>query len=129
MFFVWQLREIKFAIPGKGFPFSKYSPVTLHYSPATAILNENPDISFSLDYIILIYVQPIKVSQCTGNLTEHPDRVLCTCTASIIIVSLFDENQNKLRNVRRAEMLALPNMQFGPPFFPIPFNFSICASK
>ena len=103
MFFVWQLQEIKLAIrqhekpsqqglkrkisklifklfPGKGFTLSKYSPVTLHYSPATAILNENPDtcIFFSLDYIILIYVQPIKVSQCTGNVTEHPDRVTCT---------------------------------------------------
>ena len=27
---------------GKGFALSKYSPVTLHYSPATAILNETP---------------------------------------------------------------------------------------
>ena len=25
---------------GKGFALSKYSPVTFHYSPATAILNE-----------------------------------------------------------------------------------------
>ena len=145
MFFVWQLQEIKLAIrqhekpsqqglkrkisklifklfPGKGFTLSKYSPVTLHYSPATAILNENPDtcIFFSLDYIILIYVQPIKVSQCTGNLTEHPDRVLRTCTASILIVSLSDENQNKLRNVRRAEMLDLPNMHISLPTFLFP---------
>ena len=30
-------------VPGKGFALSKYSPVTLHYSPATAILNETPD--------------------------------------------------------------------------------------
>ena len=82
MFFVWQLQEIKLAIrqhekpsqqglkrkisklifklfPGKGFTLSKYSPVTLHYSPATAILNENPDISFSFHYIILIYVQKV----------------------------------------------------------------------
>ena len=81
-FFVWQLQDIKFAIrqqekpfqqglkckisklifklfPGKGFILSKYSSVTLHYSPATAILNENPDISFSFDYIILIYVQKV----------------------------------------------------------------------
>ena len=28
--------------PGEGFALSKYSPVTLHYSPATAILNETP---------------------------------------------------------------------------------------
>ena len=142
-FFVWQLQEIKFAIrqqekpsqqgvkrkisklifklfPGKGFTLSKYSSVTLHYSPATAILNENPDISFSFDYIILIYVQPVKVSQCTGNLTEHPDRVLRTCTASILIVSLSDENQNKLRNVRRAEMLDLPNMHISLPTFLFP---------
>ena len=142
VFFVWQLQEIKFAIrqqekpsqqglkckisklifklfPGKGFTLSKYSPVTLHYSPATAILNENLDISFSFDYIILIYVQPVKVSQCTGNLTEHPDRVLCTCTASVI-VSLFVENQNKLRKVRRAEMLAFPNMHMSLPSFLFP---------
>ena len=26
----------------KGFALSKYSPVTSHYSPATAILNETP---------------------------------------------------------------------------------------
>ena len=142
VFFVWQLQEIKLAIrqhekpsqqglkrkisklifklfPGKGFTLSKYSPVTLHYSPATAILNENPDtcIFFSLDYIILIYVQPIKVSQCIGNVTEHPDRV--TCTASII-VSLFVENQNKLRNVRRAENLAFPSMHMSLPSFVFP---------
>ena len=28
---------------GKGFTLSKYSPVTLHYSPATAILNKSHD--------------------------------------------------------------------------------------
>ena len=67
MFFVRQLREIKFAIRqwekpsqrglkrkisrlifnlfvGKGFALSKYSPVTLHYSPATSILNETPEL-------------------------------------------------------------------------------------
>ena len=55
MFFVRQLQQIKFAIrkkisrivfklfPEKFFALSKYSPVTLHYSPAaTAILNETP---------------------------------------------------------------------------------------
>ena len=54
MFFVQQLQEIKFAIrqkksrlvfkffPGKFFALLKYSPVTLHYSLATAILNETP---------------------------------------------------------------------------------------
>ena len=32
--------------PGKGFALSKYSPVTLHSSPATAILNETPDYMY-----------------------------------------------------------------------------------
>ena len=31
---------------GKGFALSKYSPVTLHSSPATAILNETPDYMY-----------------------------------------------------------------------------------
>ena len=67
MFFVRQLQEIKFAIRqwekpsqrglkrkisrlifnlfvGKGFALSKYSPVTLHYFPATSILNETPEL-------------------------------------------------------------------------------------
>ena len=66
MFLVQQLQEINFAIGqleklsqqglkhkisrlvfklflGKGFTLSKYSPVTLHYSPATAILNKSHD--------------------------------------------------------------------------------------
>jgi len=29
--------------PGKSFALSKYSPVTLQYSPASAILNETPE--------------------------------------------------------------------------------------
>ena len=33
--------------PGKFFALSKYAPVTVHYSPATAILNETPAV-FSL---------------------------------------------------------------------------------
>ena len=66
VFLVQQLQEINFAIGqleklsqqglkhkisrlvfklflGKGFTLSKYSPVTLHYSPATAILNKSHD--------------------------------------------------------------------------------------
>ena len=66
VFLVRQLQEINFAIGqleklsqqglkrkisrlvfklflGKGFTLSKYSPVTLHYSPATAILNKSHD--------------------------------------------------------------------------------------
>ena len=72
MLFVRQLQEIKFAIRqcekpsqqglkrkifrlifklflGKGFALSKYSPATLHYSPATAILNETPEITIVLE--------------------------------------------------------------------------------
>ena len=30
------------ALSGKGFALAKYSPVTLHSSPATTILNETP---------------------------------------------------------------------------------------
>ena len=30
--------------PGKVFALSKYSPVTLHFSPDTAILNETPAV-------------------------------------------------------------------------------------
>ena len=54
MFFVRQLQEVKFAIrqkfPGlfsssfweSSMALSKYSPVTLHYSLAPAIVNETP---------------------------------------------------------------------------------------
>ena len=39
--------------PGKGFALSKYSPVTLHYSPATAILNETPGVHYSYFWCFL----------------------------------------------------------------------------
>ena len=39
--------------PGKHFALSKYAPVTLHYFPATAILNETP--VFAAIYRQLIY--------------------------------------------------------------------------
>ena len=39
---------------GNGFALSKYSPVTLHYSPATAILNETPANLFSKTYTLTL---------------------------------------------------------------------------
>ena len=41
--------------PGKGFALSKYSPVTLHYSPATAILSETHDQVSSTIYFRFFY--------------------------------------------------------------------------
>ena len=105
MFLVWQLQEINFAIGqleklsqqglkrkisrlvfklflGKGFTLSKYSPVTLHYSPATAILNKSHDT---------YQLSPVPCA------LAHADGILRKSYKSILLTVLEDSVQVLLR--------------------------------
>ena len=54
--FKTQISSLIFKLfPEKGFALSKYSPVTLHYSAATAILNETTDQDSSTVYVWFFY--------------------------------------------------------------------------
>ena len=96
VFLVWQLQEINFAIgqleklSQQGlkrkisrlvFTLSKYSPVTLHYSPATAILNKSHD-TYQLSPV------PCALAHADGTLRKSYKSILLTVLEDSVQVLL-----------------------------------------
>ena len=66
---------------GKGFTLSKYSPVTLHYSPATAILNKSHD-TYQLSPV------PCALAHADGTLRKSYKSILLTVLEDSVQVLL-----------------------------------------
>ena len=127
MFLVQQLQEINFAIGqleklsqqglkhkisrlvftlflGKGFTLSKYSPVTLHYSPATAILNKSHD-TYQLSPV------PCALAHADGTLRKSYKSILPVLEDSVqVLLRLPGDDDDPLRANITAGMAAVQLM-------------------